>query len=328
MANEDELQKITQLALAIPGYKDAIAGRPVPGAPFPYPANHAQAVQNARWVADRHDLHLPAGAINKDGSLSDPNADHWYSDPRVLGPVAVATALTLGIALGPSAALAAPAASSTAAPAATVATVAPTAAEAGLGLTEAGVLPSTTIGSGYVPAIAGGTGMGAEGSTLATIGGGLKKGYDILKKGSDIFSGAGEAVGAATNAAGNNRLSKDELQMKADKEFEDSLMRRNTTERAERNNALDDVYRNSWYSNRQAGPNNARGITPMTPQYMETLGTLAGQGSDQLAKSPQYSTYNAPPLTKFDPTDPSMMEKIGTWAGPILSILGAFGGKK
>lgn len=161
---------------------------------------------------------------------------------------------------------------------------------------------------------------------LGKIGGIFKSPKDWDWK--DILTGTGKTIGEATQAAGQNRLDRDEIARKSAADFENALMRRNQIEQGERANALDDVYRASWYQNRQAGPNNTRGITPMSPEYMDTLGGLSQMGQTVLEKQPQYSTYNAPPVEKFVPTDPSTMEKLGTWAGPILSIAGLFGKRR
>lgn len=189
-----------------------------------------------------------------------------------------------------------------------------------------GVLPSTITAptAGTLPA--GGTGLGAGAGAAASSGGFLSR-VGQMAKSRDVLSGAGDAVSAGTQAAGQNRINADETRRLADRDFEDELMRRNQVEQDERNNALKDVYRNSWYTNRQAGPNNTRGITPMSSQYMATLADLAGQGSNRLGTDAQYATDNVDPLKRFEPSKPSTMERIGTWAGPILKIAGLFGGK-
>lgn len=76
---------------AIPGYLDAVRG-----------ANQYQRGQVARQFALANGVpytDLPAGAVNERGEFVDPNADHWYSDPRVLGPIAVGAAGGIGAAL-------------------------------------------------------------------------------------------------------------------------------------------------------------------------------------------------------------------------------------
>lgn len=77
--------------------------------PFPNPANDGQRVENARVRARRAGIDIGAGRLDPDGVLRNPNADHWYSDPRVIGPLAVGAAGALpaffgGAAAGPAAA--------------------------------------------------------------------------------------------------------------------------------------------------------------------------------------------------------------------------------
>lgn len=74
---------------------------PVPGEqawiPFPHPANDGQKVANARARAERAGVQIGSGYLDpKSGVLKNPNADHWYSDPRILGPAAVAAAGGIG----------------------------------------------------------------------------------------------------------------------------------------------------------------------------------------------------------------------------------------
>lgn len=58
--------------------------------------------QNARAYAEQKlgRGNVPSGGIRDTGEFYDPNADHWYSDPRVLGPIVVGAAGGLGAALG------------------------------------------------------------------------------------------------------------------------------------------------------------------------------------------------------------------------------------
>jgi len=198
------------------------------------------------------------------------------------------------------------------------------------------IVPVSVIGGGGAIGLA--TGGGAPGAAMERVlgsgsepGGILDKIGDFAKGNwKDILGGAGDAVAGATDAAGKNRYTKDELSMQANRDYENALMGREGAEQKERNTALDNVYRNSWYTNRTAGPNNTRGITPMSQDYMATLGNLASQGNQVLANAPQYgmTSPTIDPLKKFQPTDPSTMEKIGTYAGPILAILGALAGKR
>jgi hypothetical protein len=63
-------------------------------------------IENARAYARAHGYVVPSGQLKSDGTFTDPNADHWYSDPRVIGPIAVgAASLGAGLLGGPSALL-------------------------------------------------------------------------------------------------------------------------------------------------------------------------------------------------------------------------------
>lgn len=93
--NNNALQSLFYRLRQFPDYLAAASGRPIQGAPFPQPTSKYQAAENARWVASQHDVEIPGGQIHEDGTITDPNADHWYSDPRVLGP-AIVGGLTLG----------------------------------------------------------------------------------------------------------------------------------------------------------------------------------------------------------------------------------------
>lgn len=79
-----------------PGYQAARAGRVNVGQ---FPTGPDGLVlpnfreMNARYYAQKkYGQNSVGGAQNKQGDFYDPNADHWYSDPRVLGPIAVGAA--------------------------------------------------------------------------------------------------------------------------------------------------------------------------------------------------------------------------------------------
>jgi hypothetical protein len=104
----------------------------------------------ARQFAAMYGIDVPAGAVDDQGRFYDPNADHWYSDPRVLGPVAV------GAAAGGAGLFAAPAAATSSATSAAASSAVPswmTIASAPA-IASQGV-SSATGGSGVVSALLG-----------------------------------------------------------------------------------------------------------------------------------------------------------------------------
>lgn len=86
---------------AVPAYQQALAGADL-GFGLPTGADGRVLpgfrAENARMAAQRAGVTIPSGQIQADGRVTDPNADHWYSDPRVIGPAAVG-AFTGGAAL-------------------------------------------------------------------------------------------------------------------------------------------------------------------------------------------------------------------------------------
>jgi hypothetical protein len=193
-------------------------------------------------------------------------------------------------------------------------TVAPSVAalEASAGPLSAAGIPGAAVGLG--------TGAGTTG--LMSTAGKLASKF-MTGKGADLLSDVGRGIGAATDAAGNNRLAADESRRRGENDYESHLQDRSILETRERANALDDAYRSSWYQNRQAGPNNTRGVTPMSPEFMNTLSALERQAMEQLANKPTYGTASMPELKKFTPTPQSGLEKAGSWAAPIAGGLSA-----
>lgn len=103
MASVD-LDGINRLLQRVPEYQAALRGASLPGAPFPTPTNFAQRVENARWAAKQYgDITIPSGQITANGDVVDPNRTHWYTDPRIMGPIAVAAATGIGLLAGPAA---------------------------------------------------------------------------------------------------------------------------------------------------------------------------------------------------------------------------------
>ncbi len=188
-------------------------------------------------------------------------------------------------------------------------------------------LASTTIGTGMVPAITGGTGLasGAAGAGTGTLGMASK----LLSKGaaSDLLGGAASGIGAATNTAAENRGAKANLALKAQGQFENEMMTRAKEEQSQRNDALKQGYYANYVQNRKPGPFNTAGITPMGSDTLSTAMNLAAQSKAKLANAPQYDTNGMPKIPDASQfTDeygnPTTMEKVGNWLSPTLSTLG------
>lgn len=95
----------------LPGYQLALSGKDF-GFGFPKGADGLVLpgfrVENARAYARSQGVEISGGQIDqRTGTVNDPNADHWYSDPRVLGPIAVGAATGGALAFGGPAAAAA-----------------------------------------------------------------------------------------------------------------------------------------------------------------------------------------------------------------------------
>lgn len=202
------------------------------------------------------------------------------------------------------------------------AVAAPTAAAAGAGSVTAAV-------QGTEAGIYGGAGSATAGSSpslLSRIGAAATS-----DRTSRILDAAGNLVSAGTQAAGQNRTDAFDANTRANNMYENQLMARSRDEQAQRSQALKDVYRSSWYANRQASPNNTRGLTAISPEMQATLDALRDQGKTKLATGAQYDSNAVDPLTRPEMPGPGTLERVGTYAGPILTGLGKLGkifGKK
>lgn len=150
---------------------------------------------------------------------------------------------------------------------------------------------------------------------------------DILTNGktSDILSAAGQSIGAAADAAGKNRMAEADMNIKGQDAYERELMARSADEQKQRNTALDNVYRQSWYANRQTSPYDPRPVTPLSADMQSALDALATQGKTKLANGAQYDSNSVAPLAPYTPTKKGVLEEVGTWASPILTGVGNVG---
>lgn len=179
----------------------------------------------------------------------------------------------------------------------------------------------TTPGVGTIATTTGVT-AAAPGATAATPGLLSRAGRFLKKNAGTILDGAGDMVGSATQAAGQNRIAEADAATRGNDAYERQLMVRSTDEQRQRDTALDNVYRNSWYNNRQASPYNTRGLTPMSDEFKSTLAALSQQGSTKLANPAQYDSNAIAPLKPYEPSRPGTLEKAGTWLSPALKVLG------
>ncbi len=178
------------------------------------------------------------------------------------------------------------------------------------------VTPATS-GSGFVASDIAATegamnAAASGGGLLSTIG-------SMATKFAPKLGQVGGAISAATNAAGNNRLDADSAAVRGTAAYEAELGNRAAVDAKQRSTAADDIYRASWYKNRTASPNNTRGLTPTSPEFMNSLSALEQQGMQRIAQPSPYNMNTVDPLRPYKPTKPGMLEKAGTWAGPLLS---------
>lgn len=215
------------------------------------------------------------------------------------------------------------------------------------GAAAGGALPSTTVGSGFVPGIAGSAGLGAEAagvgagvlpSTVIGTGaipaiaapasaGGIATGGSILSNiGSQLggLRGIGQAVSSATSAAGNTRRADTDTNVAAQSAYNSGLINRAMLEQQQRKQALADVYRNNWFTNQPRSPFNPTQRMALTPGYQQALSELEQQALARLQSAPQYATTNMPALEQYR-SKPGTLERIGSVAGPAASILGSLG---
>lgn len=149
------------------------------------------------------------------------------------------------------------------------------------------------------------------GSTLATLSG--------------IARVAGPLVSGATQAATSNRGARDDANQQAGRDFENQQVTRAQLEDQQRRQAMADVYRASWYKNRQAGPYNTQALPTQSPEFMQALSATEKAALERLLKPPEYSTTTMNALRQFQPSRPSTGERVGTVAAPILSGLANWG---
>lgn len=192
------------------------------------------------------------------------------------------------------------------------------------------VLPSTTLS---LPEVGTVPGVAPSGAVSAATGGSL------LSKIGSTLPDLAKATGAATTAAGNNRLTQENTGLTANAQniqgqsaFENELMNRAQEEDRQRTNARQDAYRASAASNPSVSPFDPRPPV-LSPAFKTSIANIGAQGSARLAQPAQYGTTTLPALKPYVPVNPAdvqgatgtkkgVLETIGDYASPGLSILG------
>lgn len=188
-----------------------------------------------------------------------------------------------------------------------------------------GLLPSASIvGSAALPSAAGSSLMTASSpGLLSTVGGMASK--VLGGKTGDVLGALGKGIGDATTAAGNNRISADELGIRGTANYESALNNRARTDADQRSQAAKDVYRANFFANLPSSPYNPRPLQAPGANYASTLSNLEQQGMKRLETASPYDMSTVAPLKPYAPTQPGLLEKAGNWTSPILSTLGSVG---
>lgn len=181
----------------------------------------------------------------------------------------------------------------------------------------AAALPSSTIAPLSTTLPVGSAGSGAVAGATPAIGG-----ASTLSRVGEIARGVGSAVSNASSAAGANRREDTQIGQNAQRAYETSLDARAKLEADQRKQAEKDIYRSSFFRNERPGPYDARGLAPVSPEYLSTLSELERQGVARLQQTPQYDTRTFNPLVERNVPDASGLEKTGSWVGPTLSTIG------
>lgn len=188
------------------------------------------------------------------------------------------------------------------------------------------------LGLEAIPSILGAGGTSAALAPAVVAGGGtLGKIGGFLKKAAPVLTGAGQAVGAATSAAGQTQLANAELGLNANAQnisgesaFQNAQQGMAATEAAQRKEALKNIYRANYARNPSVSPFNPVGAPKYSPEYLQGLTDLEKEALARLASPALYGTdkLRAPvPYTPYVPnTRQSTMQRVGNWLSPALSM--------
>jgi hypothetical protein len=146
---------------------------------------------------------------------------------------------------------------------------------------------------------------------------------------SDIATAGGQAVGAAANTAAGNRYKGASQNIPGAGSYYSTLDRLAQEEDAQRKGALQDIYRQSYFTGGGKGTTPAKGPYDLgshavSPDYLASLSALEKQGMSRLATPPRFSTDTMPmpQLSQFQVPPPSTTEQIGNVVSPILTGAG------
>jgi hypothetical protein len=290
-------------------------------------------------VVDQGNMEVdPSGNFNPKG--------HKLRNTLIVAGLAAATIATMGAAGAFSGAAAgAMGAGEAAGAGAGAAGAAGTAGAAGGLLASTATVPLATgtiagsVASGAVPAAL------AAGGTTAATGGTLASMASRFATNGGLADVAG-AVGRADTAAGNNRLNQQQLSMQANRDnilgnnsYEKALQDRAAQEAALRKQALKDVTLANDVRNPHISQFNTQGARPNTPEYMSAMSELEKRGLSRLQQQDAYTTDKLPALQPYQPlptdanglqdrtgTKKSILESVGDYASPVMSIASHYWG--
>lgn len=211
----------------------------------------------------------------------------------------------------------------------------------GAGTTVAGSGAAAGMGGVEGTAVSGvSAGLPGAAATLpAAVGtGAVSRIGNLLRNGG--VNEIGKSIGSAVDAAGNNRLNQEKLDLEANGQnnqarsaYETALISRAKLESDQRQQSLKDMYRASYAKNRQSGPFNTRGLAAYSPEYLAGLSDLEKQALLRLHQDPQYGTDKMTPVAPYAPyvpsqtpnAQPSTLQSVGNWLSPAVSTIGTIG---
>lgn len=204
------------------------------------------------------------------------------------------------------------------------ASASPFATGAGVGLGETaatgvGGLTATSLG---LPVTAG---LGTAGTAAA--GAGTVGAVSTLGKIAKMLPGAGQSIGAATQAAGQNNLNQEELALKAN----DSNI---TGQRSDVINQTDIAKANAQMAARKlrnqfalgvaqappTGPMGVKGGLAYSPAFMDALAAETHNPAAPLTAPTPYKPINIADVQGATNTKPGTLQKIGEWLSPATTI--------
>lgn len=153
--------------------------------------------------------------------------------------------------------------------------------------------------------------------TIAKVAQAAKTGLSTYDKINNVLGDAGKSIGAATSAAGENRL---EANTAAERAAHQNLLDKIARENADANQASLDrrsVYRSSVAKNPTFSQFNTRPQT-LSPEMMSGLSDMEKQALTRINAGPT-------PFVPFTPKPASTLEQVGNWASPIASTISAIG---